>query len=206
MADIANQYPTSPGFETVNFEVNTPTLTSETFSGKLKRVGMGHSYYTWEVKYPNLIPLDAGTVQGFAAQTFGGQFSFEIVLPKISYSKLGTLQGTNTIIAQGQNTAGGSTRINFAGAAANAYIFAAGDFVKFANHSKVYQVVAPCQANGSGTGTIFFSGALVETVPAFTQIRITAIPFTAVLAANVQSWDVGRGGITSMSLAMREVW
>ncbi len=50
---MSGTFPSSPGFQAVNFKINTPTLTSETLSGKKRRVGMGHSYYTFTVKFPN---------------------------------------------------------------------------------------------------------------------------------------------------------
>ena len=79
MADLATQYPASPSFQSINFTTNTPTQISNTMSGKLRRVGMGVSFYSWEVSYPSLNRLDAGTVKGFLAQALGPQFSFEIV-------------------------------------------------------------------------------------------------------------------------------
>ena len=87
MADIASQYPTSPSFNKVTISTNTPTLATETFSGKTRRVGQGHTFYNWQIKYPTLTDREAGLVEGFLAQTYGSLFSFEIVLPEVSYSK-----------------------------------------------------------------------------------------------------------------------
>jgi len=166
---------------------------------------MGVSYYSWEVKYPNLTPLEAGTVQGYIAQALGSQFSFLIALPKISYSKLGGLQQTQAIFTtQAYPIGATSIRIKFATPLSN--ILAAGDFIGFQNHSKVYQAVAAVQAEASGNATIFFSCPLQSAVPNNTQVYINGIYFTAVLAENVQEWDVGVGGLTSLSLQMREVW
>ena len=207
MADIATSFPTSPSFQAVNFKVNTPSQTSETFSGKFRRVGFGVSYYSFEVQYPQLTPIEGGTVTGFVAQAFGPQLSFSIVLPEVSYSKLTSLQTTNTIYT---NTAGpvlaGNKSISIRNAGANQYILAAGDFFKFSNHSKVYMCVSPCQADGSGNATLYFSGGLVADVPNGTALTITAVPFTCALDNDLQEWTVGFGGMTSMSLSMREVW
>jgi hypothetical protein len=204
MADLATQFPSSPSFQSVNFKVNTPTLMSETFSGKMRRVGQGVSYYSWEVQYPNLSPLDAGTVVGYVSQCLGPQFSFEIILPEISYTKL-TGQTANTPQA-GANTAVGATNLLITGCGANAKVLAAGDLFKFNNHSKVYMCVSPVTANSSGVATVYFTSPLVQPVTAGTGLKITAVPFTAILDQDVQEWDVGFGGITSMTLSMREVW
>ena len=88
MADLATMYPASPDFESINFKTNTPTQITNTMTGKIRRIGMGVSFYSWEVKYPSLSRLDAGSVKGFLAQALGPQFSFEIILPKLSYSAL----------------------------------------------------------------------------------------------------------------------
>lgn len=204
MADLATQFPTSPSFQSVNFKVNTPTITSETFSGKLRRVGQGVSYYSWEVQYPNLSPLDAGTVRGYVGQCLGPQFSFEIIIPEISYTNL-TGQTANTPAAAA-NSAVGTTNLVVTGCGANGKVLAAGDMFKFNNHSKVYMAVSPVTANSSGVATIFFTSPLVQPVTAGTGVKITAVPFTAVLAEDVQEWDVGFGGISTLSLSMREVW
>jgi len=204
MADLATQFPTTPSFESVNFRVNTPTQITNTMTGKLRRVGMGVSFYSWEVKYPQLTPLDSGTVRGYVAQALGPQFSFEIILPKISYTKL-TGQ-TATIPRTSQAISIGATNVTLTNCGANGKVLAAGDFFKFSNHSKVYQCVAPCTANGSGNATLFFSGPAVSAVSNSTNLTITAVPFTAVFAEEAQEFEFGYGGITSISLSMREVW
>jgi hypothetical protein len=203
MADLATFYPINPSFTSVNFRINTPTQISETFSGKFRRVGQGVSYYTWEVQYTNLLPIDAGTVKGYLAQALGPQFSFPILLPYTSYSKAPN-QTTQAVLTQG-SMARGATRVNITGQASR-NILAAGDFFKFGNHGKVYMCVSPCVTNSSGQATLFFSGPSLQPVPSSTVVVITAVPFTAVLAEEIQEWEVGFGGITQMNIAMREVF
>jgi hypothetical protein len=203
MSDLAAQYPFNPAFSSVNFRVNTPTQVSETFSGKYRRVGMGVSYYTWEAQYTNLLPIDAGTVKGYLAQALGPQFSFRIVIPNISFSKAPN-QTTQAVLTSG-TMARGSTRVNITGQVSR-NILAAGDYFKFPNHSKVYMCVSPCVTNAQGTATLFFSGPALQSVPSGSALTINTVPFTAVLAEDVQEWDVGIGGIVNMSVPMREVF
>lgn len=204
MADLATQYPSSPSFESINFKTNTPTQISNTMSGKLRRIGQGVSFYSWEVQYPELTRLDAGTVKGFLAQALGPQFSFEIVLPKLSYSALATQTASTPRTAA--IVAIGATSCTLTNCGANGAVLAAGDYFKFNNHTKVYQCVSPCTANGSGNATLYFSGPLVTAVSASVNLTITAVPFTAVVASEEQEYVTGYGGITSLSVAMREVW
>jgi hypothetical protein len=210
MADLATNFPTSPEIQSVNFKINTPSQISESFSGKIRRVGFGISYYSWEIKYGNLTPLEAGSITGYTSQALGQQFSFNIILPKISYTKItaqssGGAQTTNTVVTSG-SSARGSTSVTLTNCGANKNVLASGDFFKFNNHSKVYMCVTPCVANGSGVATLYFSCPTVTSVPSNTQLTITAVPFQAILTDPEQMWDTGYGGITTLSLSMREVW
>jgi hypothetical protein len=204
MADLATRFPDEVDFQAVSFQVNTPSQTSETMSGKIRRISMGVSYYSWEVKFPNLLPIDAGTVNGFAAQAFGPQFSFEIILPEISFTK--APNQTTSVPRSSQSRPIGATSITLTNCGVSKNVVAAGDFIKFANHTKVYMVVAPCVSDASGNATLFFSCPLLQAVPISTNLTITNVPFTAILTEDAQKFDVGFGGITTMTLAMREVF
>jgi hypothetical protein len=204
MADLATQYPTTPSFEAVNFKSNTPTQTSTTMTGKTRRVGLGVTFYSFEVKYPNLTRLEAGTVKGYLAQTLGPQFSFEIVLPTISFS---ALTGQTASIPRTTSTAAiGSTSVQLTNCGVNGKVLAAGDFFVFLNQTKVYQCVSPCTANSSGNATLFFSGPLVTAVPGNTNLKISAVPFTVIQENEEQEFEIGYGGITTLSVAMKEIW
>ena len=204
MADLATQYPASPSFVSINFKTNTPTQITATMSGKARRVGMGTSFYSWEVQYPELTRLEAGTVKGYLAQTLGPQFSFEIILPKLSTSALATQ--TSSTCRTSATAAIGSTSVTLTNCGNTQNVLAAGDFFKFNNHTKVYMCVAPCPSSVGGTATLFFSGPLITAVPSSTNLTITAVPFTAILSAPEQEFEVGYGGISSMSLSMRETF
>jgi hypothetical protein len=203
MSDLG-AFPTNPSFRTVSFKLNTPTQSSETFSGKVRRVGFGVSYYTFTVQYPNLPAREAGIVQGFAARAFGPQLSFDIVLPKVSYSNF-TDQTTSLPYTVGA-TARGAKEVSLTNCGASKNVLAAGDFFKFAGQDKVYMCVADCLSNSSGNATLYFSGSLIESVANNIPLTITAVPFTMILESDQQEWDVGVGGITSIELPMREVW
>ena len=212
MADLATQFPASPSFQAVNFKLNTPSQVTETNSGKVRRTGYGVSYYSFDVVYPQLTPVDAGTVTGFVAQTFGPQFSFEIVLPEISYTKSTNPPATVPAVAAADTGIGATNQIGakvvkLTNCGANKRVLAAGDFFKFSNHNKVYMCVSPCDSNSSGAATLYFSGSLVSAITqSTTTLTLTAVPFTVVLSEGLQEWDVGIGGMTSMKLQMREVW
>ena len=203
MADLATLYPQSPSFNAVSFRVNTPTLTSETFSGKIRRTGYGNSFYTWQAKYPILKPTEAGIVTGYLAQTYGPAFSFEIIIPEISNSK-SINQPTSTPQTSASASKGEKT-VTLSNCGANTVLLG-GDYIKFDNHSKVYQVVGTATADGSGNMTLYFSGSLVDDVPSGTDLIFNNVRFTAIVDSDFQQFDVGMGGMTSLTVNMREVW
>jgi len=206
MADISpGQFPTTPSFQAVNFKINTPTITTETNSGKVRRVGYGHSYYTFEAKYPSLTASQLGEVTGFIATAMGPLFSFEVIIPELSYSKASITTANNKsttgTVAVGQRWA------NLTGVGVNnTTILKAGDFIRFNNHSKVYMVTQDVVTSGSGTANVQFSGSAVSSVPSGTAIWTNGVPFTVILEGPEQQFESSYGGISTLSLSMREVW
>lgn len=209
---MSGTYPTSPSFEAVNFKINTPTLTTRTNAGQSRRVGMGHSFYTFTVKHPNMTAYDAGPIHGFVAQQRGPLDSFEITLPEISFTKL-TSQVASATASGGASDLGTGVSGYAVGVSsitvtvpATGNVLRAGDYFKFANHSKVYMCTSSLTVSSGTTGTLNFSGGLVEAVPNTTALTLTSVPFTVILEGDVQQYEVGMGGITTMSLDMRETW
>lgn len=206
MADISpGQFPQTPSFQSVNFKINTPVITSETNAGKLRRVAQGHSYYTFEVKYPSVTASQLGEVNGFCATALGPMYSFEIVLPELSTSKA-TNTSANNVATTGTVTVG-QRWVNLTGTGVNnTLILKAGDFFRFNTHSKMYMVTQDVTTSGSGTANVQFSGAAVSSVTSGTRIWTNGVPFTMVLDSPEQTFESTYGGISTLSLAMREVW
>lgn len=197
---MSGTFPSSVGFQTVNFRINTPTLKTETTSGKTRRVGMGHSFYTFGIKMPNMTRYDAGPIIGFVAEQYGALESFQVVLPEISYSKVGDQTGTT--VTTSASVLAGVDQVAVTGVATGKNLLRAGDYFKFANHSKVYM----CTVTWTSGNPLYFSGSLVADVPSGTQITYNAVPFTVILDGDIQQYETGIGGITAMSLDMRETW
>lgn len=197
---MSGTYP-STAFTAVNFKINTPTLQTQTNSGMTRRVGMGHSYYSFTISHAQLTPYEYGPIAGFISQQYGPLESFQIVLPEISYSKA-TNQVTTTVSTSAAASAGVDS-VTIPAVTAGKNLLRAGDFFKFANHSKVYMCAVSCVA---GDTTLYFSGSLVKDVPSGTQIVYDAVPFTVIFTNEVQQFEVGFGGMTKLELDVREVW
>jgi len=204
MADVAQTFPTSPGFQTVDFSTVTPGITTETNSGKLRRSNFGHSYYTFTVRYPSLTYDQAQTIQGYINQTQGQVNSFEIVLPKISESRANNASATATLLTDYN---AGARRVTVTGLSNGDEVLKAGDYFKFSNHTKVYQTVSTVTANAAGQADIDFGGMLVSTVySGNVTVDRSSVPFTCVIETENVDVSYNAGGITSIALEMREVW
>ena len=197
----STNWPTNPAFTAVNFKINTPVLSTNTLSGMTRRVAMGHSYYTLSAKYSNLSRAGYGTVAGYVSQLYGSLESFKIVIPELSYTKVG-LQTTNPVYTAGANAVAGASSVAVTGVTSGRNLLAAGDFFRFNNHTKVYM----CAVTWTTGQPLYFSGSLVKDVPSGTEIIINAVDFTMILDNNVQQFDIGTGGITQAQFDMKEVW
>lgn len=201
MADLVTQFPVDLGFAATNFNTITPALVSETNSGKIRRAGFGHSYYTWECQFPTLTFDQAKYVQGFLAQAAGQIFSFEIVMPKLSYSAAANATSTLTHGA----ASAGARSVSVTGTA-NHQVIKSGDFFKFSGHTKVYQATTDLTLSAGGTGTLNFSGGLVQAISSSGTVSRNAFPWTACVEEDTQAVEYGAGGLSRLSVKMREVW
>jgi len=207
MADIGPaQWPSDPSYRAINFRIVSPTVTSETMSGKIRRVGMGHSFYTFELQYPTLTYDQLLTVQTWIALARGPLYSFEIVLPEISVSDAaGATTGNATVTTSG-NIAAGATSVLLANCGSSTTVLMAGDIFKFHNHSKVYMATTAATSNAAGYATVQFAGGTVSSVTSGTRVQTQNVPFTAIMADSTQEITVGSQGTAELSIAMREVW
>jgi len=204
MADVAQTFPTNPGFTTVDFSTVSPGITTETNSGKIRRAGFGHSFYTFTVRYPSLTYDQAQTVQGYINRTAGQLNSFEIVLPVISESRATEKSVTTTLLT---DYAAGARRVTVTGLTSGDEILRAGDYFKFDNHTKVYQTASTVTANVAGQADIDFGGMLVSSVyTGNVQVVRDSVPFTCIIDNDTVDVSYNAGGITSIALDMREVW
>lgn len=203
---MSGTYPSTPEFASVDFKINTPVQTTETVNGRKRRAGFGVSYYTFTGKYNTMPGALLRPVAAFIAKQYGQVESFQIVLPGISYSR-----GADNAQAVGNakvKTAAtkGAFSVALKGLGANKEVFKAGDFFKFAGHTKVYLVTDDLTSDGAGEGILYFSGKLVSNVAVDELLTITAVPFTVMLDQDVDEFTVGIGGLSSLEVNFREVW
>jgi hypothetical protein len=171
-------YPTSPVFNAVNMTSQSPTLFSETISGRQQSRKIGGQKWTFTATYPPMTQAEFQPVWAFVVGQQGRHGTFTITPPVIAGTS-GTGTGTVTCTA----AAIGAVAITITGLAGT---LKAGDFIKFANHTKVYMLTA----DRSGAGAIAIEPALVEAVADSEQMYYNDIAFTVRLANDIQSYKL----------------
>ena len=140
-------------------------------------------------------PIDA-----FVMKQRGQYESFQVVPPVLN-AGLGSPAGTPLV--NGADQTGRSVVTD--GWNNGIVIFKAGDFLKFANHDKVYKVVSDSSSDGAGAATIAIEPPLVTSPATDSAITYTSVPFTVALTSGIQEFATGTTGLFSFELDMEEV-
>lgn len=191
---MSGTYPTDPEFQAINVISKHKNLMSETISGRRQIRSIGGQRWEFTAKYNPMTRAEFMPVYAFVNSQQGMLGSFTIVPPVIS-STSGTASGS--MLVNGNHAIGDNTIAvdGFTGT------LKAGDFVKFASHSKVYMVVA--DRNGAGTMTI--EPALVEAVSDNQAVTYNNVPFTMRLNNDVQEYSLSANEYYTYEIDMSEV-
>jgi len=100
--------------------------------------------------------------------------------------------------------AAGARSVSVTGTAL-AQVIKSGDFFKFSGHTKVYQATADLALSAGGTGTLNFSGGLVQAMTTGTVNR-NGFAWTACVDEDTQAVEYSVGGLSNLAVKMREVW
>lgn len=164
----------------------SPTLISRAQSLKTQRRRRGAGVQRWKLhfSYGTMERADYLSIWAFLNAQDGQFGTFTAVLPA-NISPQGTWGGTplvNGAVAAGTSSvAMDGVTPSIAGTGKK------GDFIKFGGHSKVYQLTADADANGSGQATLSLKPALLAAVADNEAIAFSSVPFTLILADDEQS-------------------
>jgi len=189
---MSGTYPTTPEFQAINVESKQRNIYSETVSGRIQARQIGKQQWAFSAKYNPMTREEFAPVYAFLVSQKGRFGTFTIVPPVISTTS-GTATGTMTSGAE----SAGSTSISVSGFTGD---IKAGDFVKFASHSKVYMVTA----DRSGAGDMSIEPALIEAVTNGTEITYTDVPFKMRLNNDIQTYSLSSNEYFEVDVDMIE--
>ena len=176
---MSGTYPTDPEFQAINVNSKHRNLVTESISGRIQARAIGKQQFSFTAQYNPMTREEMKPVFAFVMSQRGKVGTFTIVPPVISSSR-GDVSGSMAV--NGAHTAGDSTIAvdGFTGT------IKAGDFVKFANHTKVYMVISDL----TGAGNLSIEPSITSDLVDDEAVTYTDVPFTMRLNNDVQEYSL----------------
>ena len=172
-------------FDAINIKSNQKTLVSTTDSGKTFRRQIDGQRWSFTVSYPLMPRTTFAPIQAFIIKQRSQKEDFTITFP----SYLDAQGHENTTINVNGVHAVGDTTIAIDGFHSDgADRLKAGDFIKFANHSKVYMIVADVTSS-SNAATVTIEPPLRSALADNEVVTYDNVPFKVHLNSDVQEFQ-----------------
>ena len=178
---MSGTYPTTPEFRSIGFSSEQKTITSTTDSGKMFSTQIDGQRFKFSASYSALSRSDFAPVFAFVMKQRSQKETFQISLPDLKNAK-GDVSGT--VLVNGSHSAGDTT-IDVDGMTGT---LKAGDFVKFAGHSKVYMVVSDATAS-AGAATLTIEPPLRSALADDEGVTYDDVQFTVRLTNDLQQFN-----------------
>ena len=167
-------------FESLGIKSNQNTIISKSQSGKKLARQIDGQRFGFTARIITAKRSDVyGELMAFIIKQRSGKENFTIIPPEVEDAR-GTASGT----PHGTASAG-ATSITLGGTGTGT--LKAGDFIKFANHDKIYMVVA--DQSDISTGTLTIEPPLTTAVSS-SNITYDNVPFTVHLTNDMQEFGV----------------
>jgi hypothetical protein len=206
---MSGTFPSTDGFQTIEFQSNVRNRISSSVSNITQRVKVGGQYWSFKLQSPPMERASFMADYSFLISQDGRYGTFTIVPPVIS-NTTGTMTGILTVADVEMtnptaSTAAGSTQIAVQDDSTVGTL-KKGDLIKFSNHNKVYMVVDDLNLNGSSTlGFLNFYPALTTSVDGgTTTITYNNVPFTVFLDEDEISFSVDQSNLYRYELKISE--
>jgi hypothetical protein len=190
---MSGQLPTSPTPRNASIGSEQNTLISITTSGRVQARQIDGQRFTITLAYPPMTRSEFAPIKAFLMKQRSRLNTFTVVPPTIK-DALGTASGTPTGTASA-----GDTSITLGGTGTGT--LKAGDYIKFANHDKVYMVVE--DQSDISTGTLTIEPPLRTAVSA-QDITYDDVPFTVRLRNDIQEFSIGTTNLYQYELDVIE--
>ena len=177
----------SAKFGTLGIKSIQNTIISKTVSGKKLARQIDNQRWAFTVQIiTGTRSSTYGELMAFIVKQRSGKENFTIIPPEIADARGNE---TNTVLVNGDHAVGDTTIAMDGHHNDNPHAFKAGDFIKFASHSKVYMIVADVQAS-SNASTVTIEPPLISTVANDSIVTYDNVPFTVHLTNDIQEFGV----------------
>ena len=175
----------SAKFGTLGIKSIQNTLISKSDSGKRLVRQIDGQRFAFSVQIVTATRSDVyGELMAFIMKQRSRKENFTIIPPELEDARGNE---TNTVLVNGNHAVGDTTIAMDGHHNDNPHAFKAGDFIKFASHTKVYMIVADVQAS-SNASTVTIEPPLIETVADDSVVTYDNVPFTVHLVNDIQEF------------------
>ena len=177
----------SSKFSTLGIKSIQPTLISKSISGKKLSRTIDAQRWAFTISIITSTRATAyGELMAFIVKQRSGKENFTIVPPEIEDARGSE---TGSVLVNGAQSAGDNTIAmdGFAGDGAGRFL--AGDYIKFASHTKIYMVVSDVTSS-SNAATVTIEPPLTTALANDSSVTYDNVPFTVHLTNDVQSFGV----------------
>ena len=200
---MSGALPTSPAFADLEIQSLQKTIVARSISGRRQVRQIGGQYWKLSASYPPMTRTDFAPIWAFMVKQRGSFDTFTVVPPVIGTPQGpgggtplvdGASQTGRTIVTDGWPTGGTLT------------ILKAGDFIKFANHTKVYMVTADATCDTNGDSTISIEPALLTSPANDTAITYSSVPFTVYFDGDIVEFSTDQTGVYQFKIDLCEAF
>lgn len=198
---MSGAVPSSPAVASVRISSYQNSIVTKTISGRRQARLLGGQYFKIYAQYPNMTRAQFAPIMAFIMKQRGSYDTFTFTPPIVS-----TPQGTDpgTPLVNGASQTGRSVVTDGWGTGATLTVLKAGDFIKFTNHSKVYQITDDATCDVSGNATLSIEPEL-QTSPSDNEAIVTDdVPFTVYNESGVITLATNVADVYSFSLNLCE--
>lgn len=185
-------------FQSAEVTSNTQTRVSQTLSNKVIRRAIGGQY--WSIKLGST-PMDRdefAVLNSFINRQNGQLESFTIIPPVISNTRSTNASGTPTVTATYDPGVSAITANGGSGSLKD------GDYIKFSNHDKVYQLTSDVDQDASSVDTFNIFPVLTTQIDSSTTITYNSVPWKVFLLSDTQVFTTGTDGKYRLDINVRE--
>ena len=199
---MSGALPTSPEFNALSFQDEVNTLISLSDSGRRFARQIDNQRWKFTCRYVNLTRAEFAPIFAFITKQRGSKETFTISPPNLK-NALGS--ETTTISVNGAHTAGDNTIAIDGFNADAAGSLKAGDWITFAGHTKVYQVVSDVTPS-SNAATVTVEPPIIEALANNEVVTYDSVAFTVYLTSSVQSYSMGINNLYNYEFDVSEAF
>ena len=174
-------------FETLGIRSIQKTIISKSDSGKKLARQIDGQRFGFTARIITAKRSDVyGELMAFIIKQRSGKENFTIIPPEIEDARGNE---TGTVLVNGVHAVGDTTIAMDAFAGNGDGRFKAGDFIKFASHTKVYMVVSDVTSS-SNAATVTIEPPLITALADDSAVTYDNVPFTVFLTSDIQEFGV----------------